>query len=55
MTKVYFEPMLKRILLTVRCYIFIWNEEMERVENTILLHDVAYVQRWIAPDIKKRA
>ena len=26
---------------------------MERVENTILLHDVAYVQRWIAPDIKK--
>ena len=28
---------------------------MERVQNTILLHDVAYVQRWIAPDTKKRA
>ena len=23
---------------------------MERVQNTILLHGVAYVQRWIAPD-----
>ena len=28
---------------------------MERVQNTILLHDVAYVQRSIAPDTKKRA
>ena len=28
---------------------------MERVQNTILLHSVAYVQRSIAPDTKKRA
>ena len=26
---------------------------MERVQNTILLHSVAYVQRWIAQDTKK--
>ena len=26
---------------------------MEMVQNTILLH-VAYVQRWIAPDTKKK-
>ena len=26
---------------------------MERVQNTILLHGVAYVQRSIAPDTKK--
>ena len=26
---------------------------MERVQNTILLHGVAYVQRSTAPDIKK--
>ena len=27
---------------------------MERVQNTILLHGVAYVQRSIAPDTKKK-
>ena len=27
---------------------------MERVQNTILLHGVVYVQRSIAPDTKKK-